>query len=94
MNQGPNIRPASRMRPNGAPNVMNSNGKPITKVASRLSVGDSDDNYEDDEWDKNAADNEGNNQNIARIAMLRDKKKIDRFKEQQEDNAMDQDQSK
>ena len=80
------------MRPNGAPNVMNSNGKPITKVESRLSVGDSDDNYEDDEWDKNAADNEVNNQNIARIAMLRDKKKIDKFKEQQEDNIMDQDQ--
>jgi len=41
---------------------MNSANKPLTKVGSRFSADKgSDDDYEDDQWDKNAADEDVDN---------------------------------
>ena len=84
MNQGPNIRPSSRMRANNSHMNMSAN-KPISKIKSRLSNdGASDDDYEEDQWDKNAEDDGVNEMEKIRNAMNRDKMKADKFKEQQQ----------
>lgn len=66
MNLGPNIRPASRMKPS---QMMNSANKPMSHAKSRMSDQASDDDYEEDDFDKNVKDDGTNEMENMRRAM-------------------------
>lgn len=66
MNLGPNIRPASRMK---GTQQMSSANKPMSHAKSRISDQVSDDDYEEDDFDKNVKDDGTNEMENMRRAM-------------------------